>query len=88
MYTISHTQLFHRNEACQRDIAVWPSRWVYDIHYIMICVCVCVSVCLSLDKGTGKTLMARQIGTMLHAREPKIVNGPGNSLCMYTDAII
>jgi vesicle-fusing ATPase len=26
--------------------------------------------------GTGKTLMARQIGTMLNAREPKIVNGP------------
>ena len=27
--------------------------------------------------GTGKTLMARKIGEMLHAREPKIVNGPG-----------
>ncbi len=27
--------------------------------------------------GTGKTLMARKIGQMLHAREPKIVNGPG-----------
>ena len=27
--------------------------------------------------GTGKTLMARQIGKMLHAKEPKIVNGPG-----------
>jgi len=26
--------------------------------------------------GNGKTLMARQIGTMLNAREPKIVNGP------------
>lgn len=26
--------------------------------------------------GTGKTLIARQIGKMLHAREPKIVNGP------------
>eukprot|EP00794_Sanderia_malayensis_P016648 gene16648-18338_t len=26
--------------------------------------------------GTGKTLMARKIGTMLNAREPKIVNGP------------
>ncbi|KAM8836688.1 vesicle-fusing ATPase-like isoform 3-T3 [Spinachia spinachia] len=26
--------------------------------------------------GCGKTLMARQIGTMLRAREPKIVNGP------------
>lgn len=26
--------------------------------------------------GTGKTLMARKIGQMLHAREPKIVNGP------------
>lgn len=24
----------------------------------------------------GKTLMARQIGNMLNAREPKIVNGP------------
>ena len=27
--------------------------------------------------GTGKTLMARKIGQMIHAREPKIVNGPG-----------
>lgn len=26
--------------------------------------------------GCGKTLMARQIGNMLKAREPKIVNGP------------
>lgn len=26
--------------------------------------------------GTGKTLMARQIAKMLHAREPKIINGP------------
>lgn len=26
--------------------------------------------------GTGKTLMARKIGEMLHARPPKIVNGP------------
>lgn len=26
--------------------------------------------------GTGKTLTARQIGKMLNAREPKIVNGP------------
>ncbi len=26
--------------------------------------------------GTGKTLMARQIGKMLNAREPKIINGP------------
>lgn len=26
--------------------------------------------------GCGKTLMARQIGKMLNAREPKVVNGP------------
>lgn len=26
--------------------------------------------------GTGKTLIARKIGKMLNAREPKIVNGP------------
>ena len=26
--------------------------------------------------GTGKTLMARQIGKMLNARESKIINGP------------
>lgn len=26
--------------------------------------------------GTGKTLMARQIATILHTREPKIINGP------------
>ena len=27
--------------------------------------------------GTGKTLMARQIGKMLNSVEPKIVDGPG-----------
>ena len=27
--------------------------------------------------GTGKTLMARQIGKMLNTREPKIISGPG-----------
>jgi hypothetical protein len=27
--------------------------------------------------GTGKTLMARQIGKMLNCREPKIISGPG-----------
>ena len=26
--------------------------------------------------GTGKTLIARKIGEMLNAKEPKIVNGP------------
>lgn len=26
--------------------------------------------------GTGKTLIARQIGKMLNGKEPKIVNGP------------
>lgn len=26
--------------------------------------------------GTGKTLIARQLGKVLHAKEPKIVNGP------------
>lgn len=26
--------------------------------------------------GCGKTLLARQIGKMLNAREPKVVNGP------------
>lgn len=31
---------------------------------------------LLFTKGTGKTLIARQIGKMLNAREPKIVNGP------------
>ena len=31
---------------------------------------------LSLLEGTGKTLMAREIGKMLQAREPLIVSGP------------
>lgn len=31
--------------------------------------------------GTGKTLMARQIGKMLNTREPKIISGPGIHLC-------
>ena len=26
--------------------------------------------------GTGKTLIARQIGKMLNGKEPKVVNGP------------
>ena len=34
-------------------------------------------VFLHVLPGCGKTLMARQIGNMLHAREPKVVNGPG-----------
>ena len=33
--------------------------------------------------GTGKTLMARKIGEMLQARQPKIVNGP--SKCGVVD---
>ena len=35
--------------------------------------------------GTGKTLMARQIGKMLNTREPKIISGPGrlSSLISY-----
>ena len=27
--------------------------------------------------GCGKTLLARQIGKMLNARELKVINGPG-----------
>ena len=42
--------------------------------HVTLALCVCVT---GFPAGTGKTLMARQIGTMLHAREPKIVNGPG-----------
>ena len=38
---------------------------LYGSYFSMLCT------------GTGKTLMARQIGKMLHAREPKIINGPG-----------
>ena len=30
--------------------------------------------------GTGKTLMARQIGKMLNCREPKIISGPGREI--------
>ena len=38
----------------------------------------CSSAALSprLLPGTGKTLIARQIGKMLNGKEPKIVNGP------------
>ena len=31
---------------------------------------------LATVAGTGKTLIARQIGKMLNGKEPKIVNGP------------
>jgi hypothetical protein len=34
-------------------------------------------------KGCGKTLIARQIGKILNAREPKIVNGPEVSLFSF-----
>lgn len=37
---------------------------------------ICFSYLLMLTLGTGKTLIARQIGKTLAAREPKIVNGP------------
>lgn len=30
--------------------------------------------------------MARQIGKMLHAREPKIINGPGKLACSSVQA--
>ena len=33
--------------------------------------------------GTGKTLMARQIGKMLNTREPKIISGPGKDVFGY-----
>ena len=37
----------------------------------------CLSVVRFVTTGTGKTLMARQIGKMLNTREPKIISGPG-----------
>ena len=37
--------------------------------------------------GTGKTLMARQIGKMLNTREPKIISGPGTDLNQNTENI-
>ena len=37
--------------------------------------------------GTGKTLMARQIGKMLNTREPKIISGPGTDLSQNTENI-
>lgn len=36
-----------------------------------------LKVLLFFFSGTGKTLMARQIGKMLNTREPKIISGPG-----------
>ncbi len=36
--------------------------------------------------GTGKTLIARQIGKMLNGKEPKIVNGP--EVCLLMDLLL
>ena len=44
------------------------------------------SMALPFVPGTGKTLMARQIGKMLHAREPKVIDGPGKAGDSSTDA--
>ena len=41
-----------------------------------VLVIYCISNIVCVFVGTGKTLMARQIGKMLHAREPKIIHGP------------
>ena len=42
-------------------------------HLVNFLAVLLVNICII---GTGKTLMARQIGKMLHAREPKIIHGP------------
>lgn len=36
----------------------------------------CANLPSRLAPGTGKTLIARQIGKMLNGKEPKVVNGP------------
>ena len=38
--------------------------------------------------GTGKTLMARQIGKMLNTREPKIISGPGINSCSVSVILV
>ena len=84
------SDIFRRAFASRVFQLMLPRRWVLNMYEEYYCTALqvratptCVTTPPSLRPhpliitGTGKTLMARQIGKMLHAREPKIVNGPG-----------
>ena len=57
----------------------WSYTFFHLIAYLQIYLLpyLCLSVVRFVTTGTGKTLMARQIGKMLNTREPKIISGPG-----------
>jgi hypothetical protein len=57
-------------QARERNLVI-RSTW-----YDLLSVDLILQLTSSCYLGTGKTLMARQIGNMLNSREPKIVNGP------------
>ena len=53
-----------------------PGRQAHSPHSLSLSHILTLTHSFSSRAGTGKTLMARQIGKMLLAREPKVINGP------------
>lgn len=60
-------QIFRRAFASR----IWPSHIIQEMDILHV-----RGMLLYGPPGCGKTLIARQIGKVLNAREPKIVNGP------------
>lgn len=48
----------------------------YVVNLLLTCFSVLTVYGVLISTGTGKTLIARQIGKMLNGKEPKVVNGP------------
>lgn len=60
---------------------IWPSHIIQELGIMHV-----RDMLLYGPLGCGETLIARQIGKVLNAREPKIVNGPEilNKYCTCT----